>query len=444
MSDLAVRLVGAGKKYKIFTSRTHHLLDTFAISRLLPFVKAPYRDFWALRGIDLDLRKGQRIGVIGRNGAGKTTMLKLITRNLNPTEGTVEVDGQVQALLDIGGGFHPEFTGRENVRAALTYQGMSKRDIRTAEVDIAEFTELGDFFDQPFRTYSLGMQARLTFACATAITPEVLIVDEILGAGDAAFYRRSTERMRALMHEGAAVLLVSHSLQQIQRFCDESIWLESGKIVMRGATTEVVKAYEKFSREHDQGWLRDLQQKAVKPVAGDSEQTSLSEWSDVAGLRIVDVAIEDDHGREQALFEIGGRCRIRVRVRADEDGHFPVVPVALVFRPDGLVMTRHIGSSETMHMTSGSEFEAILDLGSLQLGNGDYLLSVGIWAHVDPQHVEPSSYYHNLDRSFKFRVIGNPVMNNELFVHPGSWRLGPVQSGPRAVTRSGAELSSST
>ena len=441
MSEIALRLAGVGKKYKIFSHRRDHLLDTFGVRRVLPFIKPRYRDFWALKGIDLDLQRGQRIGVIGRNGAGKTTMLKLITRNLAPTEGTVEVNGRVQALLDVGGGFHPEFTGRENVRAALTYQGLSKRDIRAAETDIAEFTDLKDFFDQPFRTYSLGMQARLTFACATAITPEVLIVDEVLGAGDAAFYRRSTERMRKLMHDGATVLLVSHALSQIERFCDETIWLDSGQIVMRGRTTEVVKAYEKFSRELDRTWLRE-QQRANAAAADTGEQVSVSEWSDVPGLRVLDVRIEDGHGDEQALFEVGGQFRVKVRVTADESGKFPVIPVALIFRPDGLVMTRHVGESESVAVRKGDEFEASLDLGHLMLGNGDYLLSVGMWAQVDPTHIEPSSYYHNLDRSFKFKVIGNPPMYNELFMHPGTWRLGPVRSARHATSRVEAKVES--
>ncbi len=440
MSELALRLEGVGKRYKIFNRRADHMLDTFGLTRVLPFVKANYHDFWALREVDLDLRRGQRIGVIGRNGAGKTTMLKLITGNLEPTEGSVEVNGQVQALLDVGGGFHPEFTGRENVRAALTYQGMAKRDITAAEADIAEFTDLGEFFDQPFRTYSLGMQARLTFACATAITPDVLIVDEVLGAGDAAFYRRSTDRMRKLMHDGAAVLLVSHALQQIQRFCDESIWLEGGHIVMRGSTTEVVKAYEKFSRELDQAWLREQQQTGGGAVK-DADQTGVSEWNDVPGLRIVDVAIQDEQGQSQVLFEVGSRCRVTMRVRAEQEGAFPVVPVALIFRPDGIVMTRHIGRRETVHVKAGDELRAVLDLGELQLGNGDYLLSVGVWSEVDPSHVEPSSYYHNLDRSFKFRVTGNPPMRNELFVHPGTWRIERPASRRQAAA-SRADVSS--
>jgi lipopolysaccharide transport system ATP-binding protein len=444
MSELAVRLDGVGKRYKIFARRRDHLLDTFGISRLFPLIKAPYRDFWALRGMSLELRKGERVGIIGRNGAGKTTLLKLITGNLAPTEGVVEVNGQVQALLEIGGGFHPEFTGRENVRAALTYQGLTKQDIRAAEADIIEFTELADFFDQPFRTYSLGMQARLTFACATAITPEVLIVDEVLGAGDAAFYGRSTDRMHALMHEGASVLLVSHALQQIQRFCDETIWLEGGEVVMRGATAEVVKAYEKFTRELDRTWLREQQQRAALSTAEDMNRTSLSEWTDVPGLRIAAVTIEDENGHEQALFQVGAPCRVCVSVRAEEDGDFPVVPVALIFRPDGLVVTRHIGRADTVRVKKGDVFEAHLDLGNLALGNGDYLLSVGVWAHVDPAHIEPSTYYHNLDRSFKFRVTGNPPMNNELFVHPGTWRIGPVQSSRPVASPSAAKPSRSS
>jgi homopolymeric O-antigen transport system ATP-binding protein len=427
MSEFALRLQGVGKMYKIFAHRRDHLADTFGLTTLMPWLKGSYRDFWALRGIDLELRRGHRIGIIGRNGAGKTTMLKLITGNLRPTEGTVEVDGEVHALLDVGGGFHPEFTGRENVRAALTYQGLSAKEITAAESEIAEFTDLGQFFDQPFKTYSLGMQARLTFACATAFTPDVLIVDEVLGAGDAAFYRRSTDRMRQLMHGGATVLLVSHALQQIQRFCDETIWLEHGKIVMRGATTEVVKAYEKFTRDLDERWLLEQHERQASSAgvsAGDDAlSTSRSEWSDLAGLRIESVVIEGERGRQQALFDVGGPFRVRFRASAQREGRFPVTPVALIYRPDGLIVTRHVAETQTFELEKGDKIEALLDLGSLQLGNGDYFLSVGMWADVDSQHIEPSSYYHHIDRSYKFQVVGNPPMHDELFVHPATWRV---------------------
>ena len=422
MSDFAVRMEGVGKRYKIYDNRRDHVLDAFGGTRLMPWMRNTHREFWALRGIDLELRKGDRIGIIGRNGAGKTTLLKLITGNLPPTEGTVEVDGQVHALLDVGGGFHPEFTGRENVRAALVYQGLNNQEIRAAEKDIAEFTDLGQFFDQPFKSYSLGMQARLTFACATAFTPDVLIVDEILGAGDGAFYRRSTDRMRELMHTGASVLLVSHALQQIQRFCSETVWLEHGEIVMRGATTEVVKAYEKFTRDLDEAWLKDQQATYLGRHVGASGTPALTEWVDVRGIKIRSVKLEGERG-EQAVFRVGSPFRIRVTAGVEQDGNYPITPVALVFRPDGLIVTRHLGRTEVFELKQGDEIEGVLDLGGLQLGNGDYVASVGLWAEIDPHHIEPSSYYHHLDRSFPFQVVGNPPMHDELFMHPGTWRV---------------------
>jgi len=444
MSDYAVRLEGIGKKYKMFTRRREQLIDTFGINRFVPWLKVPHRDFWALRGINLELQKGQRIGIIGRNGAGKTTLLKLITGNITPTEGRVNVRGQVHALLDVGGGFHPEFTGRQNIRFALTYQGLSRNEIKAAEDDIAEFTDLGDFFDQPFKMYSLGMRARLTFACATAITPDVLIVDEVLGVGDASFYRRSTDRMRELMHDGASVLLVSHALQQVQRFCDESIWLERGEIVMRGATTEVVKGYEKFTRELDERWLREQQHHWAAPGQDGAgvalKSTTVSEWRDLPGLRIKSVAMEDDNGHERALFEVGEGFHVRVKVSVEADGRFHVTPVALVARPDGLLLTRHLGASESIQVVRGAEFEAMLDLGPMQLGNGEYLLSVGMWAQVDPDHIEPSSYYHHLDRSFRFNVVGNPPMHDELFMHPGAWRPIRLTRQELTVTPSGTGI----
>lgn len=234
--------------YKVFSSKTDNLLDALGLAHFFGRDDR-YREFWALRDIDLELKRGARLGIIGRNGAGKTTLLKLVTENLAPTVGGVKVNGDVQALLEIGGGLHPEFSGRENIRAALGYLGLRPIEIRAAEEEIADFTELGRFLDQPFKTYSQGMQARLSFAIATSVQPEILIVDEILGAGDAYFFTRSAARMRTMIEGGASVLLVSHGLDQIVRFCDEAIWIDRGRIVMRGPSTEVIKAYEKFIRE---------------------------------------------------------------------------------------------------------------------------------------------------------------------------------------------------
>lgn len=256
-NDLAISLCGVGKMYKLHSSRLENFLDAIGFSRVLPWRRVKYREFWALRGIELEVPRGKRLGIIGCNGAGKTTLLKLITGNLPPTEGSLTVNGSVHALMTTGAGFHPEFTGLENIEASLTYQGLSTPQIRAAIDEIAEFTELDAFLDQPFKTYSAGMQARLTFATATTLAPDILIIDEILGAGDGYFIAKSTERITRLVQEGGAtVLLVSHALDQTVRFCEETIWLDRGRIVQRGPTLEVVKAYEQFLRVRNERRLK--------------------------------------------------------------------------------------------------------------------------------------------------------------------------------------------
>ncbi len=221
-----IEVSGAGKMYRLFESRTDNLVDALGLLRVMPARRQRIREFWALRGVSLSLRRGERIGVIGRNGAGKSTLLKAIAGNLPLTEGTVRVDGRVQALFEAGAGFIPDFTGEENVRASLELRGLSRAEITEALEEVEEFCELGDFFRQPFKAYSAGMQARLAFATATSIRPDILIVDEILGAGDAYFSVKSAERMRSLVQAGSSILLVTHALAEIQRYCDTCYWLE--------------------------------------------------------------------------------------------------------------------------------------------------------------------------------------------------------------------------
>lgn len=302
MSDEVVRFEDVGKMYKIFPSRVDNLLDALGLARTFGRDER-YREFWALRDISFGLAAGERLGIIGRNGAGKSTLLKLVTGNFPPTEGRVRVRGDVQALLEIGGGLHPEFTGRENIRAALGYMGLSNRQIAEAEDEIADFTELGRFLEQPFKTYSQGMQARLSFAIATTTRPHILIVDEILGAGDAYFFTRSTARMRELIEGGAAVLLVSHALDQIVRFCDEAMWLDRGRIVLRGPSLDVVKAYERFIRELEDRRLLAKNRKARKQYDAFDRET----YTDQFVLQVVPPAESHVDIREVVLERDGAR-----------------------------------------------------------------------------------------------------------------------------------------
>jgi lipopolysaccharide transport system ATP-binding protein len=278
MSDLALRLHGVSKMYKIFPTRTANLADAIGLPG-----RRRYREFWALRGVDLELPQGERLGIVGRNGAGKSTLLKLITGNIVPSEGSVHVSGSVQALLEAGAGFHPEFTGAENIRAALTLQGMPSREMDDAVAEIADFTELGPFLAQPFRTYSAGMQARLAFATATAIQPEILIVDEMLSAGDAYFSNKANERMRKLVDSGASLLLVSHSLDHVTMFCEHAIWIDRGRIIKRGDSLDVVKAYQQFSRVLEE---RRLKAKNAKTRRGDTPSFALDNYAETVLARL--------------------------------------------------------------------------------------------------------------------------------------------------------------
>jgi len=244
MKDTAIKINDLGKMYRLYQHPGDKVLDAFGINQWLFWRKHYYQEFWALRGLNLEVKKGERLGIIGRNGAGKSTLLKIITGNISPTEGAVKVNGKVQALMELGTGFHPEFTGRQNIRASLAYQGLRPVEIRDKEDEIIDFSELDEFIDRPIKTYSAGMYARLAFTVATVVEPEILIIDEVLGAGDAYFAGKCVERMKKLTEEsGATVLFVSHDLSSVQQLCSKVIWIKNGKILMYGKAHEVIKEY---------------------------------------------------------------------------------------------------------------------------------------------------------------------------------------------------------
>ncbi len=244
MDNLAVCIKNVGKRYNLYPASKDRLLDAFGLLKFFPWRNKHVQPFWALRGISLEIPCGQRIALIGRNGSGKSTLLKLVCGNIPITEGELQVNGKIQALMEMGTAFHPDFTGRENIRSSLAYHGMPSENIQWYEEDIEDFVELGPFMDQPVKTYSSGMYARLAFATATSVSPNILIVDEILGAGDAYFASKCAERMKRLTQEtGATLLFVSHDLSSVQQMCDRAIWIDRGHIIMDGTPLDVSKAY---------------------------------------------------------------------------------------------------------------------------------------------------------------------------------------------------------
>ncbi len=202
-----------------------------------------YDDFWALKDVNMSVRRGEVFGIIGRNGAGKSTLLKVLARVLRPVHGRVMTRGRLVPLLEVGAGFHPELTGRENVFLNATLLGRSRGETRERFRDIVAFAELDDFIDMPLRTYSAGMMARLGFAVAVAWKPDIMIVDEMLSVGDASFQRKGLDRMRRLVTEGTTILLVTHSSDLVSSLCDRGIWLEAGTVRRSGPIRDVMSAY---------------------------------------------------------------------------------------------------------------------------------------------------------------------------------------------------------
>ncbi len=243
-----IELDGVSKVFEVFKSPRARMMATLG----LPARRGVREEFVAVDDISFSIRPGERVGLVGRNGAGKSTVLKMVAGLLRPTRGRVVVNGNVQALLELGTGFHPEFTGRQNVFASLAYQGISGKQAQRAFDDVLDFSELDDFIDRPVKTYSAGMYARLAFATATAVRPEVLIVDEILGAGDAYFSMKSSHRMQTLTSQGTTVLFVSHDIGAVQMMCDRAIWIDRGRMIGDDVPHVISKRYSTSIRKQSE------------------------------------------------------------------------------------------------------------------------------------------------------------------------------------------------
>lgn len=248
MSDVAISVSGLSKSFKRFNHPGWRALNALGIG--VP--SSCYDSFTALKDINFEIRRGEKVALIGRNGAGKSTLLRLITGQMRPDQGDVFVVGQVQALMEMGTGFHPDFTGIQNIRSALAYQGIPLGKVGAYIEEIADFTELDDFLNRPVKEYSSGMYARLAFAVATSITPDILVIDEVLGAGDAYFMGKCIQRMKLLTGQGATILFVSHDMGSVQQLCDRGIWVEQGRVRQDGELLTVSKAYLASIREEEE------------------------------------------------------------------------------------------------------------------------------------------------------------------------------------------------
>jgi lipopolysaccharide transport system ATP-binding protein len=337
-----IALDNVGKTYKRFAKPSDRFWQA-VWPRALQSGDSTANDFVALAPLSLKVERGEALGLIGRNGAGKSTLLQMVCGTLNPSSGSVKVNGKIGALLELGAGFNPEFTGRENVYLAAAVMGLSSAETDALYESIVEFSGIREFIDQPVKTYSSGMYVRLAFSIATSANPDILVIDEALSVGDGAFAKKSFERIMQLKAQGTTVLFCSHSMYQVESFCDRAVWLDHGQVQMEGPASDVVAAYtDSLRAEGGDGALHS----AVSVAAGLEKATvedslAVDAATVPTGLtRIlgIEVSVDGVVGRE--LHAISLQSDVHITVKFESDPAQPCPTFATGFAlPDGQIFT---------------------------------------------------------------------------------------------------------
>jgi lipopolysaccharide transport system ATP-binding protein len=384
-----------GKAYKQFPNRWSRLAEW-----LIPFSQERHTMKWVLKDLSFSVSPGEAVGSVGINGAGKSTLLKMITGTTQATTGSVSVNGSVAALLELGMGFHPDFTGRQNVIMAGQLLGYSIEELDRLMPEIESFAEIGDYIDQPVRVYSSGMQMRLAFSVATARRPDILIVDEALSVGDTYFQHKSFDRIREFNKQGTTLLIVSHDKGAVQGICDRAILLDGGRLAMEGDPEAVMDYYNAMLAEKGNQSVRQetLPDGKVKTISGSGEAT------------IIEAVLVNDQDERIEIVDVGQSVRIKVNVTINKDISEIVVGYMIKDRlgqPIFGTNTHHL-QQPSKNLKSGEKLEFILGF-SANLGEGSY--SVAVALHTADTHV--ANNYEWRDRAIVFNVVN---INKDRFV----------------------------
>ena len=409
-SDIAIKVENLSKCYQIYDTPRDRLKQFVlprvkrAVAPLKQFVTrqpspvtAYYKEFWALRDVSFEVRRGETIGIIGRNGSGKSTLLQMICGTLTPTTGTIQTSGRIAALLELGSGFNPEFTGRENVYMNASVLGLSRDEIDDCYDDIVSFADIGDFVNQPVKTYSSGMLVRLAFAVQAQVCPDILIVDEALAVGDVKFQAKCFDRLRQLKEGGTSILLVTHSSDQIVAHCSTGILLEQGKVLMNGEPRQAVNRYMDllFGKQKKELLSPLPRSKGDKSVTVCDHELSVCEdlfstrngynayeyrWGDGCAT-ITDYYLETAGVPFPSLIESGSDVVLKVAIRFNSDIFRPILGVTIKTK-DGIAV--YGVNSDTLDFVpfgelgeSKSAVVATVFFGC-ELASGDYFISLGV------------------------------------------------------------------
>ena len=399
----AIEVIRASKVYRRFSHRKQFAtLKSALLSRSLVKNLRPDETFTALNDVSLTVPKGRTLGVIGRNGSGKSTLLKLVAGITKPSSGTVTVNGRISALIELGAGFHPEISGRENVFINGIMLGLTKREVTQRFDEIVEFAEMKEFIDAPVKNYSSGMYMRLGFAVAIHVDPEVLLVDEVLAVGDEGFTHKCLDKFAEFKRRGKTILLVTHSLGMVERFCDEALWLDSGRIRGSGDPKRIVGAYITDVERQEEKQLAAGDAKAkesaavtivspdepasavlpdnpVETATGPSDMFRATEgrWGS-REVEITDVALLGADGQPAHVFQSGERVDLRIRMRAPLPIDDFVVGVG-IFNAEGVCC---YGTNTTIEDLASvrlhGDAEAVFSMEALDLVEGTYKMDVAI------------------------------------------------------------------
>lgn len=353
------------------------------------FFRIPsHHELWALDHVSFEIQEGEAFGIVGDNGAGKTTLLKILTGTAYPTSGSVQVRGRVNALLELGTGFHPEFTGRENIYFNGALLGLTRREVQEQEEEIIDFSGLENFIDQPVKTYSSGMYLRLGFAIATGFEPSILIIDEALAVGDQRFQKKCTDRIIEFRNSGKTIIFCSHNLHQIKTLCERALWLDRGKPAGLGSATEVVEQYTSFLR---QGGPASEVSSTPESDAKDQKQVC---W-------IEKVILRDSRGQKRREFSVSETLKLEVRAFfGPEFSGTPGIGVSIV-RNDGVTiyLTANTMENVLLKEISPGHFVGHLIFPDLQLLSGRYHFNV---VTTDQDFIQA---YHKVEEAEFFTVL---------------------------------------
>jgi lipopolysaccharide transport system ATP-binding protein len=373
----AVEFQGVSKSYAIYDSPGDRLKELLSLNRL-----KRHRDFWALHDIGFEVERGLTFCIVGENGSGKSTLLQMVAGILHPTSGTVAVNGRVSALLELGAGFNPEFSGRDNVYLNGSIMGLTTRQIDARYKDIESFAEIGDFINQPVKTYSSGMVVRLAFAVAINVDPEILLVDEALAVGDIYFRQRCMRKVHELRSRGVTILFVSHAVGDVKAIGDRAMWLDKGRVREIGEPDRVVSKYLAAMVEKDSTYLRhksDAEPKrpAAQPARAPEVIETIPNIDGRHGdsrAEVIGIGVFDEDGRTLGLLEPCSRIVVRISARAREDVPLPIV---------GFMLRNQLGMDFAGTNTAREGFE----LRALRPGD---VITVDF--HVDLPELYPASF----------------------------------------------------